>query len=83
MNKSALNRAWVIRWKSATFGSPRLRVNIITATCLSVDKAMIFFISHSAMALALAISIVRVEMINSEGRKLFHESIKGKNRYRR
>lgn len=36
-------------------------MNIITPSCLRVDKAIIFFISHSAMALAPAISIVRLE----------------------
>jgi hypothetical protein len=83
INNSALNRACVIRWKNAISGRPSAMVNIIMATCLRVDKAIIFFMSHSAMALALAISIV-IEAITSKNvLKTGSESTNGKNRYSR
>lgn len=80
INSSALNRAWVIRWKNAISGSPSPRVNIIIATCLKVERAMIFFMSHSAMALALAISMVIVATTKRAVLNWAHLSITGKNR---
>lgn len=67
----------MIRWKKAISGSPKLNVNIIIATCLRVDRAIIFFISHSAIALALAISIVIVAIITRIVLKSFHVLING------
>lgn len=60
INNRALNRAWVIRWKSANLGCCSPRAAIITPNCLRVERAMIFFRSHSRTALRPAISIVRV-----------------------
>lgn len=39
---------------------------IINPSCLSVDKAMIFFMSHSVIALKPAINIVDVPIINND-----------------
>lgn len=62
MNNRALNRAWVIKWKKARLGEFILNLAIITPSCLRVDKAMIFFKSHSVIAESPAISIVRQEI---------------------
>lgn len=56
-------------------------MNIIIATCLRVERAIIFFMSHSAMALALAINMVVVATTKRAGLKYIHLSIIGKNRY--
>lgn len=42
-----------------TWGIPIASLNIIVPSCLSVDKAIIFFISHSAKALRPAIRAVK------------------------
>jgi len=82
INRRALNSAWVTKWKNAISGIPSPKVNIIRATWLNVDRAIIFFMSHSAIALALAINMVivattiRVVLIGVE-------FIRGKNRIRR
>ena len=47
MNKSALNRACVKRWKNASSGQPKERMVIISPSWLSVERAIIFFISVS------------------------------------
>lgn len=57
-NNKALNSACVIRWKNARFGRFILNLLIITPSWDRVDRAMIFFISHSAMAAIPAINIV-------------------------
>ena len=41
------------------------RLDIITPNCLKVESAIIFFMSHSAIALNPAISIVNVAIIKS------------------
>jgi hypothetical protein len=46
-NRSALNIAWVIKWKNARRGRFRARLLIITASWDKVDRAITFFISHS------------------------------------
>lgn len=45
-------------------GAPIARLTIITPNCLSVDRAMIFFISHSVIAARPAISVVRQAKIS-------------------
>lgn len=65
----ALNMAWVIKWKKVRFCSPKAKVDSITPSWLSVDRAMIFFRSHSTMADIPAISIVREEIKRREGEK--------------
>lgn len=55
------------RWNRARLGSPRPSLLIITPSWLRVERAMIFFISHSVVALIPAISIVRHAMIRSVG----------------
>lgn len=58
----------------------RASLNIIVPNCLSVDNAIIFFISHSARALMPAISVViqaENSKINSRGNICFKA---GKNR---
>lgn len=44
---------------------PRPKLDIITPSCLKVDRAMIFFMSHSAMAAVPAINMVKVAIIKS------------------
>lgn len=66
-NNKALNKACVIRWKKARVGSPRPRLAIITPSCLSVERAIIFFKSHSTMADMPAINIVAEEITKMEG----------------
>lgn len=57
-NSKALNRAWVIKWKNASLGRFILSLLIITPNWDRVDRAIIFFISHSAIAAIPAINIV-------------------------
>lgn len=45
-------------WKYAKYGMLSPRDVIIMPSCLSVDRAIIFFMSHSVVALSPAISIV-------------------------
>lgn len=49
-----LNKAWVIKWKNAKEIIPIEMANIITAICLRVDRAIIFFMSCSQLADILA-----------------------------
>lgn len=63
MKSSALNRAWVTMWKNARFGMFIPILIIIRPSCLRVDRAMIFFMSHSVVALRPAINIVVVPII--------------------
>lgn len=70
-----------MRWKKAISGSCSLKVNIIKATWLRVDKAIIFFISHSDMALALAINIVTLAIIIKKGENNEKLLVNGENRY--
>lgn len=58
INRRALNKACVIRWKNVKVGRPMAKVAIITPSWLRVDKAIIFFISHSTAAAKPAISMV-------------------------
>lgn len=58
IKRRALNSAWVIKWKKARLGRPMAKVEIITPNWLRVDRAIIFFKSHSTIALAPAINIV-------------------------
>lgn len=67
MNNRALNRAWVTIWKNARLGISIPMLIIIKPSCLSVDKAMIFFMSHSVVALRPAINMVMVLMIRIVG----------------
>ena len=76
MKSKALNNACVIKWKKANLGRPTDKANIITPNWLKVDKAIIFFISHSVSAAIPAINIVKdavknkiVENIWKEARK--------------
>lgn len=47
-----------MRCINLNIGRPDDRLNIMTPSCLSVDKAIIFFISISDIAIMPAISIV-------------------------
>lgn len=58
MNSRALNRAWVTMWKYARLTIPNPMEAIIIPSCLRVDRAIIFFMSHSVMALNPAIVVV-------------------------
>lgn len=58
INKSALNRAWITIWINASCGNPRPILVIIIPSCLKVDSAIIFFMSHSVVALIPAMIIV-------------------------
>ena len=52
-----------MRWKNASIGAPKPKLIIITPSCLNVESAMIFFISHSVMALSPAINAVSVAIM--------------------
>lgn len=65
MKRSALNRAWVRRWKYVNRGKYSASLAIITPSCLSVDRAIIFFRSHSTRATDPAINIVSVAVSRS------------------
>lgn len=43
------------------------RLTIITPNCLKVERAIIFFMSHSVMADRPAISVVKTAKINKAG----------------
>ena len=58
MNIIALKYACAAKWKKANIGKPIPNVIIISPNCLNVDKAIIFFISISPIALTPAINIV-------------------------
>ena len=60
INNSALNIAWVSKWKKVKLGSPRASLIIITPSWLSVERAIIFFVSDSVMAAIPAIVKVQV-----------------------
>lgn len=60
INNNALNRACVVMWKKVSMGRFSPKLVIIIPNCLSVDSAIIFFISHSVVALTPAINIVDV-----------------------
>ena len=49
-----------MRWTNARSDRLRAKLNIITPNCLKVDRAIIFFISISVIAIMPAISIVVV-----------------------
>lgn len=66
MKRSALNKAWVTMWKNANLGMCIPILIIIRPSWLKVDRAIIFFISHSEIALNPAMNIVDVPMINSD-----------------
>ena len=56
--RTALNMAWVSRWKKASDGAFSPKAVNITPNWLSVEKATTFFASNSALAATPAISIV-------------------------
>lgn len=58
--RSALNNAWVIKWKKVKLNIPRLREVIIRPNWLKVDKAIIFLISISKIPFKLLrVSVIR------------------------
>lgn len=65
MNNKALNKACVTIWKNVNIGRLSARLVIIIPNWLKVDKAMIFFMSHSDRALIPAINMVVVEISSS------------------
>lgn len=62
IKSKALNNAWVNKWKKAKLGKPNPILLIITPNCLSVERAIIFFKSHSAIAFIPAMNIVNVAL---------------------
>lgn len=58
INNNALNSACVSIWKYAKLGAFRPILVIIIPSWLNVDRAIIFFMSHSIVALKPAINIV-------------------------
>ena len=58
INSNALNSAWITMWINVICGNPSPILVIIIPSWLSVDKAIIFFMSHSVVALIPAIVIV-------------------------
>jgi len=77
MNRSALNRACVTMWKNARFGISIPMLIIIRPSWLSVDRAIIFFMSHSVVALNPAINIVMVLIIKIIGLNIGNECRNG------
>lgn len=63
INRRALNSACVTIWKNANDGMLRPILVIIIPSWLKVDRAIIFFISHSVVALRPAINIVEIAII--------------------
>jgi hypothetical protein len=63
IKRRALNNACVTRWKNANVGAPKPKLIIITPSWLKVDRAIIFFMSHSVIALIPAIRVVSVAII--------------------
>jgi hypothetical protein len=53
---------------------------IIIPNCLSVDRAIIFFMSHSVVALNPAIRVVETATNNNRGENHHEVDIKSKNR---
>jgi hypothetical protein len=53
-------------WKNAKWGRLNPKLVIIMPSCLRVDRAIIFFASHSAVALSPAINIVTIATINKK-----------------
>lgn len=64
MNSNALNKAWVNIWKKASLGAFKPILVIIIPSWLRVDRAIIFFMSHSVVALRPAISMVQTAIIS-------------------
>ena len=60
INNRALNIAWTDMWKNAKFGIFSPKHVVIRPSCLNVDKAIIFFISFSYIALIPVIKVVRM-----------------------
>ncbi len=80
INKRALKIAWVKRWKKVKFVWPRERLVIIKPNWLKVDRAIIFFISNSVIALILAIiMVIEAKIDNIFGNKVLWDRI-GQNR---
>lgn len=63
INRRALNSAWVVIWKNVSLGRLKPSLVIIMPSCLRVDSAIIFFISHSVVALSPAINIVHTAIV--------------------
>lgn len=63
-NISALNIAWVTKWKNVKRGRLKARLIIITPSWLKVDKAIIFFMSFSISAAILAMKMVKDETMS-------------------
>lgn len=63
-------------WKNASFGICIPILIIIKPSCLRVDRAIIFFISHSEIALRPAMNIVEVPMIRRDAVKAGMDSRK-------
>lgn len=63
INKRALKRAWVMRWKNVNMGAAKASLIIIIPSWLRVERAIIFFMSFSTIAARPAIRVVVVEII--------------------
>lgn len=77
MNRRALNRAWVNKWKNANKGMLSPIAAIIMPSCLKVERAIIFFRSHSNMAVSPAIKVVKEAMRARVGLKILYVCRKG------
>lgn len=64
-------------------GAPIASLTIITPSCLSVERAIIFFMSHSVIALIPAINVVRTARIKRILWKQTDEDKKGQKRNNR
>jgi hypothetical protein len=66
IKRAALNKAWHNRWKKQKNTKPWLRENIMNPNWLKVEKAIIFFMSHSKLAQIPAINIVVNDNTNNK-----------------
>lgn len=83
IKRSALNSAWVSRWKRVKEGIPSAKLIIIKPNCLNVERAITFFMSISVIADNPAISIVREAIISRKELKNCNWFKKGKKRIKR
>ena len=77
INKRALNKACVIKWNRAKLGRLSPRLAIITPSWLSVERAIIFFISDSIIAAIPAMNMVRLAVRRRRELKNFKDERAG------
>lgn len=69
IKRRALKKAWTTKWKKTNEINVVLKALNITPSWLNVDRATIFFMSHSTIALSLASNMVITPKDERRGRK--------------